>query len=251
MANARQAIKLLTDGERSAGHLDRPLRSRAGLFGGPGSSRKPMPSSTVCIKRRGEALSLFLDEEPTYSYLPPVYYYQGRVREELKNAGLCRIVPRVSQSPRHIQRRPAPAGSPPPRRLPLGARPSNACTGSYRRAALRAPRKNIGNSAGEAGLLDYSDRLLVPAGYSSSRRCARLRDEPRRRACIFRYRGPGIPIPLGGATVPIGVGETVLVVVSTMDTPAEEDDPTNSRKLSGVTASPGTPKKSTWAYRSE
>ena len=38
-----------------------------------------------CLKRRGEALALFLDEEPTYSYLPPVYYYQGRVREGLKN----------------------------------------------------------------------------------------------------------------------------------------------------------------------
>ena len=39
-----------------------------------------------CIKRRGEALSLFLDEEPTYGYFPPVYYYQGRVREGLKSA---------------------------------------------------------------------------------------------------------------------------------------------------------------------
>ena len=39
-----------------------------------------------CINRRGEALSLFLDEEPTYGYLPPVYYYQGRVREGLKTA---------------------------------------------------------------------------------------------------------------------------------------------------------------------
>ena len=34
-----------------------------------------------CIKRRGEALALFLDESPTYSYFPPVYYYQGRARE--------------------------------------------------------------------------------------------------------------------------------------------------------------------------
>jgi tetratricopeptide (TPR) repeat protein len=40
-----------------------------------------------CIKRRGEALSLFLDEEATYGYFPPVYYYQGQVREGLKNAG--------------------------------------------------------------------------------------------------------------------------------------------------------------------
>jgi tetratricopeptide (TPR) repeat protein len=39
-----------------------------------------------CIKRRGEALSLFLDEEPTYAFLPPVYYYQGLVKEGLKSA---------------------------------------------------------------------------------------------------------------------------------------------------------------------
>jgi len=42
-----------------------------------------------CIKRRGEALALFLDEVPTYGYFPPVYYYQGRVREGLKNAGFA------------------------------------------------------------------------------------------------------------------------------------------------------------------
>jgi eukaryotic-like serine/threonine-protein kinase len=40
-----------------------------------------------CIKRRGEALSLFLDEEPTYAYFPVVYYHQGRIREGLKSAG--------------------------------------------------------------------------------------------------------------------------------------------------------------------
>jgi eukaryotic-like serine/threonine-protein kinase len=37
-----------------------------------------------CFKRRGEALSLFLDEEPTFGFLPSLYYYQGRTREELK-----------------------------------------------------------------------------------------------------------------------------------------------------------------------
>jgi tetratricopeptide (TPR) repeat protein/predicted Ser/Thr protein kinase len=42
-----------------------------------------------CLKRRGEALSLFLDEVPTYSYFPPVYYYQGRVREGLKSTGFA------------------------------------------------------------------------------------------------------------------------------------------------------------------
>lgn len=38
-----------------------------------------------CINRRGEALALFLDEEPTFGYFPMVYYYQGRVREGLKS----------------------------------------------------------------------------------------------------------------------------------------------------------------------
>ena len=37
------------------------------------------------VKRRGEALSLFLDEEPTYGFFPEVLYYQGRVREAMKN----------------------------------------------------------------------------------------------------------------------------------------------------------------------
>lgn len=39
-----------------------------------------------CIKRRGEALALFLDL-PTYAWFPPVYYYQGRAREGMKSAG--------------------------------------------------------------------------------------------------------------------------------------------------------------------
>jgi tetratricopeptide (TPR) repeat protein len=42
-----------------------------------------------CIKRRGEALELFLDNVATYGYFPPVYYYQGRVREGLKSPGFA------------------------------------------------------------------------------------------------------------------------------------------------------------------
>jgi eukaryotic-like serine/threonine-protein kinase len=41
----------------------------------------------VCLKRRGEAASIFLDDVPSYHYLPPVYYYQGRAREGLKSPG--------------------------------------------------------------------------------------------------------------------------------------------------------------------
>jgi hypothetical protein len=39
-----------------------------------------------CLKRRGEALALFVDLVPTYGYLPLVYYYQGRAREGMKSA---------------------------------------------------------------------------------------------------------------------------------------------------------------------
>jgi tetratricopeptide (TPR) repeat protein len=42
-----------------------------------------------CVKRRGEALALFLDEVPTYGYFPAVYYYQGRAREGMKTAGFA------------------------------------------------------------------------------------------------------------------------------------------------------------------
>jgi eukaryotic-like serine/threonine-protein kinase len=41
------------------------------------------------LKRRGEALALFLDEWPTYGFLPPLYYYLGRVREGLKSEGFA------------------------------------------------------------------------------------------------------------------------------------------------------------------
>ena len=42
-----------------------------------------------CIKRRGEALAVFLDEVPTFGYFPPVYYYQGRAREGLNSVGFA------------------------------------------------------------------------------------------------------------------------------------------------------------------
>jgi tetratricopeptide (TPR) repeat protein len=82
--DARQAIKVLTAAngifDTWIGHyyLGRAYLE-AGAF--------PQADSEFdrCIKRRGEALSLFLDEEPTYGYFPPVYYYQGRVREGLKS----------------------------------------------------------------------------------------------------------------------------------------------------------------------
>ena len=42
-----------------------------------------------CLKRRGEALALFVDIVPTFGYFPPVYYFQGRAREGMKSAGFA------------------------------------------------------------------------------------------------------------------------------------------------------------------
>ena len=42
-----------------------------------------------CAKRWGEAIELFMDNVPTYAYFPPVYYYQGRVREGMKSEGFA------------------------------------------------------------------------------------------------------------------------------------------------------------------
>jgi tetratricopeptide (TPR) repeat protein len=39
----------------------------------------------VCLKRRGEAAALFVDEVPSFRHLPPVLYYLGRAQEALKS----------------------------------------------------------------------------------------------------------------------------------------------------------------------
>jgi tetratricopeptide (TPR) repeat protein len=86
--DARAAIKILNDAnallDTWTGHFD---LGRAYLAAGA----LPQADSEFdrCLRRRGEALSLFVDEEPTFGMFPPVYYYQGRVREALGNAGFA------------------------------------------------------------------------------------------------------------------------------------------------------------------
>src|SRR5262249_47641197 len=64
----------------------------------------------TCIKRRGESLSLFLDDMPTSRVYPPVHYYLGRAQEGLGSpaaAGSYRTVVEMrsaaSQEPRGEQ----------------------------------------------------------------------------------------------------------------------------------------------------
>src|SRR6266436_4770454 len=81
---AREAIPLFTEGnkvlETWMGRFDLGRAYlEAGLYVEADSE------FDRCMKTRGEALELY--DGPTYGYFPPVYYYQGRVREGLKSAG--------------------------------------------------------------------------------------------------------------------------------------------------------------------
>jgi serine/threonine protein kinase/Flp pilus assembly protein TadD len=84
--DARTAVKLLTEAtallDTWIGRFD---LGRAYFAAGA----YPQADSEFdrCLKRQGEAISLFLDEEPTSGFLPPVYYHQGRVREAMGTAG--------------------------------------------------------------------------------------------------------------------------------------------------------------------
>ncbi|MGC1903489.1 MAG: protein kinase [Candidatus Acidiferrum sp.] len=40
-----------------------------------------------CLKRRGEALEVLMNNVPSYGYFPPLYYYQGRAREGMNSSG--------------------------------------------------------------------------------------------------------------------------------------------------------------------
>jgi tetratricopeptide (TPR) repeat protein len=90
MKDASQAIKALTDadnlldtwiGRFELGRAD----LQAGLFVEADSE------FDRCIKRRGEALEILINNVPTYGYFPPVYYYQGLVRDGLKSPGFAEL----------------------------------------------------------------------------------------------------------------------------------------------------------------
>jgi len=84
--DARQAIRILTEANELLdtwlAHFD---LGRAYL------SLKAFPQADSefdrCVKRRGEALSLLIDEQPTSGYFPLALYHQGVAREGLSDPG--------------------------------------------------------------------------------------------------------------------------------------------------------------------
>lgn len=80
--DARNALRLLTEAnaliDTWIAHFDLGL-----AYLNAGAFARAEAEFDRCLERRGEALSLMFDESPTYGYLAPVFYYQGRAREEL------------------------------------------------------------------------------------------------------------------------------------------------------------------------
>jgi tetratricopeptide (TPR) repeat protein len=64
--------------------LGRFYSGRASLEAG--DFAKALSEFDACQQRRGEATSVFLDDEPSYGKFPPVLYYLGRAQEALHNA---------------------------------------------------------------------------------------------------------------------------------------------------------------------
>jgi tetratricopeptide (TPR) repeat protein len=81
----RLAIQILTDANKLAdtwlGHFALGLAYlKVPAF------READAEFEQCLKRRGEVVALFFDEEPTQGFLPAVFYYQGLAREGLGRA---------------------------------------------------------------------------------------------------------------------------------------------------------------------
>ena len=84
--NAREALTAFREAQK---HLDSWLGhfdlGRAYLDAG--AFTQASSEFDACLRRRGEATSVFFDDNPSYHWLPDVYYYQGRAREGLKSPG--------------------------------------------------------------------------------------------------------------------------------------------------------------------
>jgi eukaryotic-like serine/threonine-protein kinase len=82
--NAREALMTFREAQKLSdswlGHFD---LGRAYLAAGefPEASTE----FDTCLRRRGEATAVFFDDNPSYHFLPDVYYYQGRAREGLNS----------------------------------------------------------------------------------------------------------------------------------------------------------------------
>jgi tetratricopeptide (TPR) repeat protein len=81
---AEAAVRFREAGDIVDTWLGRYLLGRAYLEAG--AFTEAYSELEICLKRRGEATAVFLDDVPSYHVLPPVYYYMGRAQEGLGSA---------------------------------------------------------------------------------------------------------------------------------------------------------------------
>ena len=116
--DARKAVTLLQDANQQfdtwIGHFE---LGRAYLAVG-GAETRADSEFDDCLKRRGEVISLFLDEEPTYGYLPVRVLLPGPRPRKDWDHGISGLIQAISRHPRELQRRPSGAGNPQARRQP-------------------------------------------------------------------------------------------------------------------------------------
>jgi len=84
--NAREALQSYQESERLLDqwlvHFDLARAYiTAGMF------TEASTELETCLKRRGEATDIYIDEQQTFRYFPATYYYLGRALEGLKSAG--------------------------------------------------------------------------------------------------------------------------------------------------------------------
>jgi tetratricopeptide (TPR) repeat protein len=81
---AKDALRLFQEAQRlSDTWLGRFALGRASLE--VGAFAEAHADFDACLKRRGEAAAVFLDDLPSFRYLPPVHYYLGRAQQALKS----------------------------------------------------------------------------------------------------------------------------------------------------------------------
>jgi tetratricopeptide (TPR) repeat protein len=84
--HAKQAIPLYQESARLVdswlAHFD-----LARAYVEAGAFTEASTELETCLKRRGEATDIYIDEQQTFRYFPPTYYYLGRALEGLKSGG--------------------------------------------------------------------------------------------------------------------------------------------------------------------
>ena len=84
--HAKQAIQLYQE----SGRLEDSWLARFNLaraYIEAGAFTDASTELETCLKRRGEATDIYIDEQQTFRYFPATYYYLGRALEGLKSAG--------------------------------------------------------------------------------------------------------------------------------------------------------------------